>query len=201
MHKLDFKISNRQSGFTLMEIIIATALFITVVASVMSLFNYVLKINRRVQAMRQVTQGSRNFTEAVVREIRNGQIDYNSTNSNCPSAGYQSTSNSSLAIITSLGDRLCYYLNTNTQQLMLSKTSSSSTTEESVNPPNFKIRQGTFRLIVRPGSNPKVNPYPGVQPMVTIIAKFEVQLPGAIESMVIPYQTTISADSYDIPHN
>lgn len=63
-------------GFTLMEIIVATAIFAVVVSSILALFNYTLKISRRGEALRQATQGMRDFVEAVVKEVRNGQIDY-----------------------------------------------------------------------------------------------------------------------------
>ena len=67
---------NKQSGFTLMEITVATSIFAVVMVSLLSLFNYVLKINRESEALRQASQGMRNFVEYLVKEIRNGQIDY-----------------------------------------------------------------------------------------------------------------------------
>ncbi len=65
-----------EQGFTLMEIVVATTLFVTVFMALLSLFNYTLKINRRTEALRQASQGMRNFIEYLVKEVRNGQIDY-----------------------------------------------------------------------------------------------------------------------------
>lgn len=59
-----------------MEIMVASVIFVMVAVSLLSLFNYVLKINRRSEALRQASQGMRNFIEFVVKEVRNGQIDY-----------------------------------------------------------------------------------------------------------------------------
>ncbi len=59
-----------------MEIVVATTIFVMVVSSIMALFNYVLKINRRSEALRQATQGMRGFVEFIAKEIRNGKIDY-----------------------------------------------------------------------------------------------------------------------------
>lgn len=59
-----------------MEITVSTAIFAIVMVSLLSLFNYVLKINRRTEALRQASQGMRSFVEYLVKEIRNGQIDY-----------------------------------------------------------------------------------------------------------------------------
>ncbi len=69
-------ILSEQNGFTLMEIMVATVIFAMVTVSLLSLFNYVLKINRRGEALRQASQDSRDFVEFLVKEIRNGQIDY-----------------------------------------------------------------------------------------------------------------------------
>ena len=65
-----------EKGFTLMEIMVATVLFAIVFSSLLGLFNYVLKINRRTEAVRQASQGARDFVEFLVKEVRNGQIDY-----------------------------------------------------------------------------------------------------------------------------
>ncbi len=68
------------AGFTLMEIMVATTVFVMVAVALLSLYNYVLKINRRGEALRQASQNVRNFVEFLVKEVRNGQIDYYVTN-------------------------------------------------------------------------------------------------------------------------
>jgi prepilin-type N-terminal cleavage/methylation domain-containing protein len=70
------------AGFTLMEIMVATVIFALVAVSLLSLFNFVLKINRRGEALRQAAQDSQNFVEYLVKEIRNGQVDYFVSNGN-----------------------------------------------------------------------------------------------------------------------
>jgi GxxExxY protein len=65
-----------EKGFTLMEIMVASTIFVIVAVALLSLFNYVLKINRRADALRQASQSTRNFVESLVKEIRNGQVDY-----------------------------------------------------------------------------------------------------------------------------
>lgn len=75
LHNSSFKLHS-QSGFTLMEIVVATTIFVVVFMALLSLFNYTLKINRKAEALRQATQGMRNFVEYLVKEIRTGQIDY-----------------------------------------------------------------------------------------------------------------------------
>ena len=199
MQNIQIHINNSnktQTGFTLVEIVVATAIFAIVVSSILTLFNYVLKINNQVQATRQVTQGSRNFTEALSREIRNGKISYTST-TNCDTAQYTKSQNQYLAMTSYTGEKLCFYL-TAEGILMLDRETSGQTFSESMNPPNFTIDPATFAFIVRPSVNPYQSPI-GVQPLVTVLAKFEVFKGGQFET-VIPYQTTISSDVYDIPN-
>lgn len=113
-------------GFTLMEIVVATTIFAFVFASLLALFNYTLKINRKAEALRQATQGMRNFIEYLVKEVRNGQLDYYVINgtisvpafsmtSPCrlPAGGVGSNTYSSkenrLGIINTDGVQECFY--------------------------------------------------------------------------------------------
>src|SRR5438105_3226321 len=67
---------SKQQGFTLMEIMVASVIFAIVAASLLAIFNYVLKINRKTEALRQASQGMRDLVEFMAKEIRNGQVDY-----------------------------------------------------------------------------------------------------------------------------
>lgn len=197
---------NKSSGFTLIEIIVATAIFVTVITVILALFNYVLQINRRVQAIRQVAQGSRAFTEILSREIRNGRIDYSQTTGNCNASNYTNFVNQSLAIITADGTQSCIYLVDGASQgypgygyLYIERRNQGGVvSQELVNPPNFSIDPTTFRFMVRPTTNPFATPAPGVQPTVSIMAQFII-FPGQPDEQIIPYQTSISSDVYNIP--
>lgn len=68
--------AKKEVGFTIMEIVVATTIFAIVMVTLLSLFSYTLKINRRTEALRQATQGLRNFVEFIVKEVRNGHLDY-----------------------------------------------------------------------------------------------------------------------------
>src|SRR6266481_4238311 len=80
MMNQESRIKNKR-GFTLMEIMVASTIFVILSGSLLALFNYVLKINRRSEALRQASQGARSFVEFLVKEVRNGQMDYYITNS------------------------------------------------------------------------------------------------------------------------
>lgn len=181
-----------------MEIIVATAIFVTVVSSILVLLNYVLQINRKVQAVRQLTQGSRNFTELISREIRNGRIDYSIADGHCSSKNYNSNNNKGLAILSPSGERSCLYLEEQTGILFIQRLTSPPSEPVAINPGGIYIEPESFRFIIRPTVSYESQNH-GVQPLVTILAKFYV-FKDMPDEQVIPYQTTISSDVYDIPH-
>jgi prepilin-type N-terminal cleavage/methylation domain-containing protein len=219
------KIFAPQKGFTLIEIVVSTTIFVIVTTAMMSLFNYTLKINRRAEALRQATQGVRNFTEYIVKTVRNGQIDFSVNNatvqspiSPCPkpiplagqahdgSNTYLSKENR-LGLITPEGERLCLYLGDSLgnavtsgfvgETLVIEKTGF----KQVLNPPYFKVENLMF--LIRPQEDPYYTGAGGlvrVQPFVTVIMKVIAQLPTG-ETQPIYYQTTISSDQYDIPNN
>jgi prepilin-type N-terminal cleavage/methylation domain-containing protein len=192
--------AHKQNGFTLMEIIVATGIFAATVTLSLGLFTQALKINRRVQALRLVAQNTRNFTEVIVREIRNGRIDYDSFDANCTSANYATATNQAVGVISFAGDQECLHYNLSQQTLYLSKKTGGSVVEEPINDPlKFKIKPNSFRLVIRPVTDPALAPYNETQPLVTLIAEFEVPLGAGEQPMTIPYQTTISTDVYDLP--
>ncbi|GEM_PF-768672 len=255
--KLYVLLSNK--GFTITEIVVAVAIFAGVVTMMLVLFNYTLRINRRIEALRQASQGMRNFVEFFVKEVRNGQVDY-STNgfdagvasvSPCPAPnpvpppsantvndtyGWKYSQYSSsvlekydthLGVININGERECFYwgrvldattnsytddvsLNTDAdpkndlESIILAKQNISGPGSQQVlNPANFKVTY--LRFYIRPAHEPNI-PYSGgsnlakIQPLVTLVAKFEVTLLTG-EKVTIPYQTTISSDDYGVRSN
>lgn len=184
-----------EPGFTLIEIIVSTGIFVTVLTSMLTLFNYTLQINRRVQALREVVQGTRTFAETLTREIRNGRIDYSSWATECDASLYTKAGNTSLGVITKSGDRLCFYFSG--EDFYLKKLSAYGETNSLLfNSPNFSVEKSTFAFTIRPSVDPNTAPYPQIQPFVSMVGKFTVNKSGATPT-TINYQTTISTDVYD----
>lgn len=206
INKLQF---NKQSGFTLVEIIVSTAIFVVVMVAMLGLLTQTLQINRRVQANRELVQGSRIFTETIAKEVRNGRIDYDSPFNDCDPVNYTEEINQSLAILTRSGDRLCFYLSANGSFYLKKQTTSGQYIDSVFDANRFKINPDTFRFYVNPQDNPDpdtsgpsgcVGCIPGIQPSVTVVAQFELTA-FTNSTSKINYQTTISTDVYDIPHN
>lgn len=213
-----------------MEIMVSTVIFAIIAVSLLSLFNYVLKINRRSEALRQASQGIRDFVEFLVKEVRNGQIDYYTANGliyttgigpctppGTPGAGvsgadtYVATDNR-LGIINSENVQECFYYgdasgnyinsgnSSTTGQTTLSLQKVGVTGAQVLNPPNMRVDYLAF--YIRPTRDPymSVGGLAKIQPSVTIVINTLVHLPTG-EQVPIYYQTSVSENKYDIPSN
>jgi prepilin-type N-terminal cleavage/methylation domain-containing protein len=194
-------------GFTLIEILVSTTIFATVLTMMLVLFNYTLKIDRKTETLRQATQGARNFTEFLVKEIRNGRIDYGPPPAGLPPVApctgvYNNgpTGDTALGIVNVSDEQECIYLSGN--NLMITKqVGTTSYPAQRLNPVGVNIVSAKF--YVRPAGN-GVNPYnttspPRIQPFVTMLIEFQVQLSPNDAAVTIPYQTSVSTDLYDVP--
>jgi len=221
-----FLYAKSSAGFTLMEIVVATTIFVIVTAGLMSLFNKTLKINRRSEALRQATQGMRSFVEFLVKEVRNGQINYFVINGTqlAPSSPigpcsapvsvgdptYKNKENR-LGMISFSGEEECVYFGNESGNPLPAGTFTAPAdknytlvlqrangVKQIINPVNFRIESLMF--LIRPLKDPytPVGGFVGVQPFVNINIKFVAKLPTG-ESVSIYYQTTVSTNKYDIP--
>lgn len=216
----------RQKGFTLVEIMVATVLFVVVVVALLSLFNYILRINRRSEALRQASQGMRDFVEYLVKQVRNGQINYGYADpggtqpsslpapcSNIVAADYTVAPGYGTAL--NKADNKLGLLDTDNNEICLYYASAGTTYIGSAiftGGTNLVLAKGSSPLQILNASNFKINkamflvqptkdPYsPGNskgQPFVTIIINFQAVLPTG-EQVPIYYQTTVSTSKYDI---
>lgn len=189
-----------QRGFTLVEIVVATGIFAMVITSILTLLSRTLQINRRVQALREVSAGTRSLTEIVSRTVRNGRIDYNSPYTECSVAAYSSPKQA-LGIETRAGDKLCFYLDVNGTLWLKKKVQGVDTAQTVFDPSKFKIDPATFHFYIKPLTDPQDdNNPPAVQPIVTMVSQFQLLDPTGGSNSTIIYQTTISTDVYDILH-
>ena len=205
-------------GFTLMEVLVSVTIFAGTVTMMLSLFNTTLKIYRKIEAQRQISQSVRTTMEFLVKEIRNGQIDYNVTDGitiTTPVIGcdgnplYGGTTKRPAALgadsyaqtedriqlINVDGERECIY-RTGTD-LFLRKDTQAQPSR--LNPTNVAIT--TFKLYIRPRRDPYTEgttPLIYQQPSVTIVAVATVTLPTG-EVRTISYQTSVASHVYDIP--
>ncbi len=69
---------SRLKGFTLIEAVVATAVFAFTIVSILGVYVATTKLDRKSRAERAVSQNGRFIMEFLAKEIRNGTIDYSS---------------------------------------------------------------------------------------------------------------------------
>src|ERR1700690_132566 len=117
----------KQKGFTLIEALVATVLFATVVTSLMGIYTFAIRLSRREDSIRTATENVRFLSEFLTKEIRNGQIDYNdSAIGNCVTTSFGGRSD--LQIVNVDGDTECFYLNSASSVLVLVKKPATQST-------------------------------------------------------------------------
>ncbi len=84
IYNFKFKLINSEKGFTLVEAVVATAVFAFVISSIIGVYLSVLKLDRKARAQRAVYDNSRFIMEFLSKEIRNGSIDYASYGGTVP---------------------------------------------------------------------------------------------------------------------
>lgn len=221
------KLKSSSSGFTLMEVVVSVTIFAGVITLMLSMFNYTLRIYRRVEAQRQVAQSVRTTMEFLTKEIRNGTVDYSVDDgatvlqpiapcmgpgpSVSPAQGslgassYSVSNTAQLGLVNLDGERECIYWLHDTDPTKQEDAANNNlmikkegATAAQINPPGVKFKD--IRFYVHPLRDPyTLTPnLVEMQPVVTIVAIVSVRLPTG-EIRVVPYQTSVSTYAYDIP--
>ncbi len=189
----------KQRGFTLIESVVATSLFVVAMVSIIGVYLSTVKINRRTDLIRTASENSRFIAEFLSKEIRNGQINYTGpANSPCTLPPFTSPSYT-FSMINVDGDRLCFFLGTDAglvsatgPNLWLIKNNLGMV---KVNSTNVQITKLNFYV------SPTANPYSAslkVQPRVSVVGTLKATS-GAQDNVTMPIQTSISIPVYDLP--
>ena len=202
-------IHQKQKGFTIIEALIATFLFSVTMSSIIGVYLSTIKLHRRANAIRTVTENVRYISESLSKEIRNGNIDWNEPKpaSADTACGRTPVVNPDyrLAIVNVEGDRICYYLgdsfglrSSTGEYLWMIKNELAP-----VQLTTSSVKVKHFRVYVYPLTNPYCNDPPDCssigstkQPHVVLTALIESNIdPNNIFSL--PLETTINIPVYD----
>jgi hypothetical protein len=199
----------KQKGFTIMEALIATFLFSVTMSSIIGIYLSTVKLHRRANAIRTVTENVRYISESLSKEIKNGTIDWAEPKpfTADTACGRTPVANPDwrLPIVNVDGDRICYYLgdtfgfrSSTGEYLWMIKN---ELPPVQLTTASVKVKQ--FRVYVYPLANPYCNNPPSCssigttkQPHVIITARIESNIdPNNIVSL--PFETTINIPRYD----
>lgn len=171
-------------GFTLIEAVVATAVFAFVVSSIIAVYLSTFRIDRKTRAQRAVTQNARFITEFLAKEVQNGMINYASY------PGGIVPANPSLYVQNQANELEQFYLNET--NIVLSKGGSST----NLNSAGVKVTRLNFLIA------PTRDPYTPAkaanqQPHVTVILQLTSNYGNnAAETAKLDLQNTYSTRSY-----
>src|SRR3989338_3792233 len=75
---MKIKISNEinQAGFTLVEMLVTMAIFVTAITAIANIVLYSNRLQRQTQALQKTQSDARFALEVMAQQIRRGNIDY-----------------------------------------------------------------------------------------------------------------------------
>jgi prepilin-type N-terminal cleavage/methylation domain-containing protein len=190
--------NQQQAGFTLIEAVVASALFAITVSSILGVYLSTIKLNRRTDVIRTASENARFITEYLSREIKNGQMDYNGPVRG-PCTAIPAASANSLSIINVDGDHICFFLGDDSGSIT---SAGRNLWAEKNNLPAYKINSGNVQVLnLIFYSSPAFNPYTSgstVQPRVTFTANIR-STSGNQDNVIIPIESSVTIPAYDVP--
>ncbi len=183
-----------QKGFTLIEAIVAAAIFAIAVVSIVDVYVSTIRLNRKTDSQRKASENARYITEYLSKEIRNGQIDYyGPTVSPCSTTF--SASSRFLGLVNTDSVHICFYQGDNNGLVSAGGTNiwmyRGNAGPYKINSNDVTVTNLTF--YASPTSNPYIT-QSAIQPRVTIAGTVSATQGGATANL----QTTITIPSYDI---
>ena len=169
------------SGFTLVEAVVATAIFAIAFTAIVGVFLAILRVNERSKQVRLVEQNARYITEFITRELRNGTIDYSAY------GGVVPVFTNTLNFIDKEGESASFQLSGSEIFYFGGGAASSQLNSDGTNVTNL-------RFYIQPSTDP-FDATPGtVQPRVSIVIGIESE--SLRDASHMNLQTTISSRIY-----
>jgi len=169
-------------GFTLIEAVVATAVFAFVVSSILGVYMSTIQLDRKTRAERVAAQNARFIMEFLAKEVRNGSIRY---------SGYPSgIVNDTLHLSNQANENLSFYLSgTN---LRMDKGGSST----NLNSTGVRVTKLLFR--VAPAQNPLTSAKTfNEQPRVTVVLELTSNYGNKVTDMaILNLQSTFTVRNY-----
>lgn len=136
------------AGFTLIEILIVTAVFSMVVLIATTVFANIQTSQRGVLTRQRVVADGRYLLETMARSVRIGRIDY----AYYRLSGSLPDAQTILATRDQSNDETCYRLDTEAIQVLTGATNCAGGTWETITPPDLRVTD--FHVFVSPASDP-----------------------------------------------
>lgn len=206
-----FKKIKLQKGFTLVEMLISMAIFMTFTGILISSYTGIIRSQRDANLYREMYVQGRQVMETLVQELRDGMVDYGTINP--PNSGFKTMSDGEIYLISRDGATKTHVTyGEDTVKLIKSRlVLGNQPAIDAVYAPDINpillndaksVKVTKFRIYY----SPKIDPYDPknvnygtsqFQPRVTIYAEFTKDLGPNREPYVMDLQTTVSSRVYN----
>ncbi|MBI4049498.1 MAG: hypothetical protein HY395_01625 [Candidatus Doudnabacteria bacterium] len=184
-----FHIPHSKRGFTLIEAVVASSVFVFVVSSIVGVYLSTLQLDNKTRSERTLQQNVRFIMEYLAKSVRNGSVDYASY-----PGGDASLVSDQLWFSNISNEREYIYLSgTN---LVLEKTSGVVTQTTNLNSSNVQV--ANLKFFVTPAKDPLTSAKTyNQQPNVVVVLELTTSY-GSRENETsrINLQTTLSSREY-----
>ena len=165
------------SGFTLMEVLVATSIFAIISLASLSIYTAILKAGQKTTALTRIQKESQFIMQVLAKKIRTSRVNYDYLGYNPEVVNPEQE----LSLIDNVGDEFVFSLDEINKVL---KVSVNSGDEKIIPASNVDLDALNFYI------NPLTNPYsldspPNSQPYVTIVMEISSSKGAQNESLII----------------
>ncbi|OJI07844.1 hypothetical protein BK004_00135 [bacterium CG10_46_32] len=183
--------AHNSAGFTLVEIVVAIAIFVSAITAVSAIFTYSNRSQRTTLAISE-TQGDARFAlEVIAQQIRRGSIDY----ADAQYGGSISSNPQDVLVLRDVLDNQVWFRRTTSGDRGIVEMSEDGLLWVDLTPPTVSV--DVLRFYISPSTDPFLaSPATNQQPLVTITMVSSSTAVGT-ETIIPTYlQTTVSSRQY-----
>ncbi len=182
---------HNQPGFTLVEIIVAMAIFVTALTAISAIFTYANRSQRTTLAVSE-TQGDARFAlEVMAQQIRRGSVDYASVQY----GGTIASNPQSVLVLRDANNNQVWFRRTASGSRGIVEMSEDGSTWVDLTPPTVSV--DVLKFYLSPATDPfAASPATNQQPLVTIAMVSSSTAVGTETVLPAYVQTTISSRQY-----
>lgn len=162
-------LNDNKQGFTLMEVVVATGIFVIMTMATMGIFSSVLKAQQNTLAQTRLERDAQLVMETIVKSIRSSRVDYEEYENITGSADPAFPVPTSTLILISVNDeRIRYQFNPAGFSIDVENSGITSPMTSS------DVRVTSMNFYIEPQANPFLTgDPPQTQPRVTVVFSLE----------------------------
>ncbi|MFH1667859.1 MAG: prepilin-type N-terminal cleavage/methylation domain-containing protein [Candidatus Komeilibacteria bacterium] len=179
-----------QQGFTLLEMLVVSAIFVMTITSMVGIFVNTNRAQKRLANSEKLQADTRYVVEVMAREIRNNRVNYTFYD-NDELLNQETNALDVIALADSDGNDIQFRLEGGKIQI---KRSASSSEWFSITPDDIAVMQ--MKIYIGPSTDPYLLDGPDQQPIVYLGMTTQSLTPDLDQYKLIRYQTAISSRYY-----